>query len=128
MTCPDAECHSNLQDLKDCTKMLKNKNINIQLDIEKKVSRKELWFILLSGLTLSVPIFFTSAVKNVDWKLEREAKSAMNKLAIEVMAKETQKDIANINEKICDIRKQQEQLPNIVYNVVKEAMEDARVK
>jgi hypothetical protein len=125
MTCPDAECHSNLQDLKDCTKMLKNKNIDIQLDIEKKVSRKELWFILLSGLTLSVPIFFTSAVKNVDWKLDRESKSAMNKLAIEVMTTSTQKDIASINEKICAIQKQQEQLPDLIYYTVKKAVNDS---
>ena len=125
MTCPDAECHSNLQDLKDCTRMLKNKNIDIQLAIEKKVSRKELWMATISLLSIFSALVYTSYSKESDWKRDRESKSVMNKLAIEVMTTSTQKDIASINEKICAIQKQQEQLPDQIYYTVKKAINDS---
>jgi len=124
MGCPDAECHNNLQELKDCTKTLKKGNVDMKLDIGKKMSRKEFWVVLAAIIGLIVPIIYTSSSRSVEWKLEREARSFANKMAIEVISKETQKDIANINEKICTIQKQQEQLPGIVYRAVKEALKE----
>lgn len=124
MGCPDAECHANLQELKDCTKILKKGNVDVQIDIGKKMSRKEFWVVLAATAGLIIPIVYTSSSRSVEWKLEREARSFANKMAIEVISKETQKDIANINEKICTIQQQQEQLPGIVSKAVKDAMKE----
>jgi len=111
MTCPDAECHSNLHELKEDMK-------KITACISKKVKRWELWVVVFGVLTLFVPIALYSFSVNHDWKKELEEKSAANKMAII----EYRKDIINTNEKICEIQSQQKQLPDIVYKAVKEAI------
>ena len=118
MTCPEPDCHNNVKGLEEEVK-------NIRICISKNVKRWELWIIVFSVATLFSPLIYNSYSKNSEWKKEREKISNENKLAIEVMTTATQKDISNINEKICEIQTQQKQMPKIVYDVVKEAMRDS---
>lgn len=119
MACPDPECHDNVKELKLDMKAL-------EICSSKKVKRWELWIVVFSIITLLSPMVYSSYSKNDEWKKEREAKSNANRIAIEVMTTATQKDISNINEKICEIQIQQKQMPKIVYEVVRDAIMDGR--
>jgi len=119
MTCPEPDCHDNVKVLEEEVK-------DIRICVSKKVKRWELWIVVFSIATLLSPFIYSSFSKSSDWRRERETKSNENKMAIEIMTTATQKDISNINEKICEIQTQQKQMPKIVYDVVKEAMRDSK--
>jgi hypothetical protein len=118
MTCPDTECHENVQELKKDMK-------SIRLCVSKKVKRWELWIVVFSIATLLSPFIYSSFSKSSDWKKKRELRSTENKMAIEIIAIGTQKDITNINEKINLLQGQQERLPDQIYDVVKKAINDS---
>lgn len=118
MSCPDEECHENLRDLKEDMKQVK-------ICVLKKISRWELWLVIIATLAVFAPMLYSMSENTAEWKKEREEKSAANRLAIEIFSTKTQKEIENINGRICDIQKQQEQLPEKIYNVVKNAIKDS---
>jgi hypothetical protein len=118
MTCPDPECHRNVEKIENSVKKISDCSGN-------KVKRWELWTVVFCVLSIVIPVLSIWGGSVAKTNKERDKKITSIEKRFEVAESKYQKDINSINEKISEIKKQQEQIGSVVYRAVKAAVKDA---